>query len=128
MRNHIKKLFVLLFLFGIMLFTGCGDTTGDGITLTIVEQQWIRHAPQPPRIATREVMLDDTITLECIWSGEVAISIREIHEDFVVISYEYLYRQPIRPTHVAEVRYGEEYKIYSPTLSSWFEWTLVFER
>ena len=132
MRNSAKKkVCALFFLFVILFFVGCGNTSNDSITITITERTTLSHIEQPPTITTQEIRAGDTITLED-WRREWGtITLIEIRDDSVILQFEGFSGFELFSPNIAygqvEIEYGEEHELMTPTLSTWTIWTLVFE-
>ena len=131
MRYSAKKricissaLIVLL----IIVSVGCGNATNQStVTLTLTEVQVQRHVPQQPIITTQEVRNGDTVTLAGFDYTEWRITIIEIQDNSVIVLIE-----PDEPEnhdpYETEIAFGEEYEIWTNTLSSWVDWTLLFSK
>lgn len=126
-----KKVCILFFLFAILFSVGCGNTTSDGITLTITEQATIRHMEQPSTTTTQEIGAGDAIRLEMQSGTGGTVTIIEIRDNSVMIQYDGLWSQDTTYSMaygIAEIEFGQEYELITPTLSSWVRWILVFEQ
>ena len=124
-RSRLKYSMLITALLSIaIMLTGCRDAQSDAITLTITEQV-VRHSVplHAPITIQQTIDIGDVIILEDFGHHEFTITVNELQNAFVL-----LYIESFWGYDQVELAYGEELELRSATMSTWVEWTLVFEK
>lgn len=121
-----KQIYALIILIVLATSAGCGSMSNQtGVTLTITEEQVLRHMHQRPVTTRQQIQNGDIIVLEDFGRVEWEITIIEIRENSVIVHFE----PPLTFSDTSsetEIAFGEKIEVMTPSLSSWAVWTLSF--